>query len=95
MLKKSAPTIKVKIGVSEFNIPVNELASPCSAKGKSEAGIKFAINPSARNFFQFLVNVFLNWKIATGKRERKAKEILKLPTSKGVKASNPLFIKMN
>ena len=52
IVKKSAPILKVKMGVSEFNIPVTELERPVSAQANKIAGIRFEIKPSRRNFHQ-------------------------------------------
>ena len=77
-----------------MSIPVRELAKPCSAKGKREAGKRLPKIPRIMNFFQLGRNVPLKLIIAIGNNARDANTSLIIPTCTGLKASSPRFIKI-
>src|SRR5882724_1306051 len=89
------PTMNVKSGVREFNIPVKELLRCVSANGKRIAGIPLPSQPDATRYFHFSLGTLPNDFIRNGAMQRNAANILIAPISKGVKESSPRFMRIN
>ncbi len=94
-LKKYIATSRVNKGERALRIPVSELSSFVSANAKRTAGIKLPTSPVKKINLYFSLLTCLICLTANGRKNKKANEILMVPTCEGVNTSSPFFIKMN